>query len=236
MPPWQGILFDLDDTLYPEREYVLSGFRAVARWADLHLGIAMTEGYAQLCELYSRGVRGHTMNVWLRQRGVSDGTVVPELVEAYRRHVPEVAPFRQMPGLLGRLGQKYKLALVSDGYLQVQQRKLDALGLRPFFDCIVFSDQWSRAAWKPSTRPFEAALDALSLSDSPSSAIYVADNPVKDFLGARRMGIFTVRCLWAGGEYFALDAPTAQHAAHRTVATISELEQMLDSSEASVAG
>jgi hypothetical protein len=27
------LVFDLDDTLYPEREFALSGFRAAGRWA-----------------------------------------------------------------------------------------------------------------------------------------------------------------------------------------------------------
>ena len=32
-----AIIFDLDDTLYPERDYVLSGFRAVAQtYAQIH--------------------------------------------------------------------------------------------------------------------------------------------------------------------------------------------------------
>jgi hypothetical protein len=36
---WRAIVFDLDDTLYPERDYVLRGFRAVAAWSDPNLGI-----------------------------------------------------------------------------------------------------------------------------------------------------------------------------------------------------
>ena len=36
----EAVVFDLDDTLYPEADYVLSGFQAVADWAEVHLGIA----------------------------------------------------------------------------------------------------------------------------------------------------------------------------------------------------
>jgi FMN phosphatase YigB (HAD superfamily) len=45
---WQGIVFDLDDTLYPERGYVLSGFKAVASCAEARLGcqfLAVFLGY-----------------------------------------------------------------------------------------------------------------------------------------------------------------------------------------------
>ena len=36
---YEAIIFDLDDTLYPERAYVLSGFHAVAVWGKTHLGV-----------------------------------------------------------------------------------------------------------------------------------------------------------------------------------------------------
>ena len=57
VPKWRAIVFDLDDTLYPERDYVLSGFRAIARWAAEHLRIPAEDGYRELAELFAAGVR-----------------------------------------------------------------------------------------------------------------------------------------------------------------------------------
>ena len=34
------LVFDLDDTLYPERQFALSGFDAAERWAAAELGIS----------------------------------------------------------------------------------------------------------------------------------------------------------------------------------------------------
>jgi len=226
MPKWQAIVFDLDDTLYPERDFVLSGFWAVARWGERHLGIQRDQGYAHLCALYESGVRGDTFNRWLAAQGITDAMLISRLVQVYREHVPCLTPFPEVPDLLTRLHRRYRLGLLSDGYLDVQCRKLAALGLESYFDAIVFSDEWGREAWKPSLKPFQAILRQLEVA--ASAAIYVADNPLKDFVGARQVGMFTVRILRPGGEYAHLVPPTPQHAPDHTINRVSELERLLN--------
>jgi len=222
---WQAIVFDLDDTLYPERDFVLSGFRAVAQWGEMHLGIQRDQGYAHLCALYESGVRGDTFNRWLAAQGIADARLISQLIQVYREHLPRLTPFPEVPDLLTRLHHRYRLGLLSDGYLDVQRRKLVALGLESYFGAIVFSDEWGREAWKPSLKPFQAILQQLKV---PASAvIYVADNPLKDFLGARQVGMFTVRIQRSGGEYAHLVPPTPQHAPDHTITDLTELERVL---------
>ncbi len=60
MPALRAVVFDLDDTLYPERAYVLSGFHAVAAWAEEQLKIPRRLGFAELRQLFEDGVRGNT--------------------------------------------------------------------------------------------------------------------------------------------------------------------------------
>lgn len=222
MSTWHAVIFDLDDTLYPERQYVLSGFRAVAAWAEAQLAIPAAEGFAELRQLFDCGVRGDTYNRWLAARGLLSETYVAEMVRVYRQHPPTLTPFAEVPALVSALRKRYRLGLVSDGYLAVQQRKLAALGLVDHLDAAVFSDTWGRAAWKPSEQPFRAVLSQLGVD--ASRALYVADNPIKDFLGARRIGMGTVRVRWPEGEYAHLEPPTADHAADVTCASLSELE------------
>ena len=238
MTPWRAIIFDLDDTLYPERAYVLSGFAAVAHWAEAALGIPAAPGYAALERLFAQGVRGDTFNTWLAAHGIPTGdgenkvegatpssNVVAKLVEVYREHTPHLAPFPEVPPLLGRLSQNYRLGLVSDGYLAVQQRKWAALGLEQFFGAVVFSDELGRAHWKPSPRPFEVVTQRLGVP--PETAVYVADNPKKDFLGARRAGLGAVWLRRPDGEYTALEPPTPDHAPSVTIAELGALEPWL---------
>jgi putative hydrolase of the HAD superfamily len=45
------LVFDLDDTLYPERQFALSGFAAAGRWAEAELGLGgLAEDMARLLD------------------------------------------------------------------------------------------------------------------------------------------------------------------------------------------
>ncbi len=224
MVKWQAIVFDLDDTLYPEREYVLSGFRAVASWAATQLGIPFAKGSAELERLFRMGIRGNTFNQWLAMHNLDDSNI-PQLVHIYRDHEPLLTPFPEVPALLENLRHTFRLGLLSDGYIGVQQKKLKALGLVGYFDAIALSDEWGRSAWKPSIVAFKAILQRLRTV--PRSAVYVADNPLKDFLGARQIGMSTIRVHRPEGEYAQSAPPTPQHAPDFTITSLADLEKIL---------
>ncbi|MDQ6750260.1 MAG: HAD family hydrolase [Actinomycetota bacterium] len=227
MPRWQAIVFDLDDTLYPEEAYVHSGFRAVAAWGGEHLDIPATQGYIELERLFREGVRGRTFDAWLAGHGLSSDGVVGELVRIYRAHAPAIAPFPEAPALLDRLAADHALGLLSDGGMEVQNGKLDALGLRRCFDAVVITDELGREAWKPSPRGFEVLLERLGGGLDPERTVYVSDNPVKDFLGARRAGLWSIRVRTAHGIYAHLEPETHEHAADAEVAGLEHAEAML---------
>jgi putative hydrolase of the HAD superfamily len=208
----QAIVFDLDDTLYSERDFVLSGFQAVANWAAINLGISQEQGYATLANLYHQGVRNNTFDRWLALHELDDDktqSLQPELVanllDIYRQHAPTISPFPDAIELLTTLAQSYKIGLVSDGYLEVQQRKWLALGLDTFFDAVVFSDKLGRENWKPSTAPFKLVLEQLNIL--PAFSVYIGDNPRKDFFGARQLGMYTIQIQRSDSEYGHLEPP-----------------------------
>jgi putative hydrolase of the HAD superfamily len=226
---WQAVIFDLDDTLYPEKDYVLSGFREVATWAEAHLDIPRKRGCAELERLFEQGVRGDTFDRWLVGHGLDPSRLTGRLVQVYRDHEPDLAPYPGVRELLGSLRRFCRIGLLTDGHLSVQKAKLVALRLASYFDAIVYSDEWGRYAWKPSTVPFAASLRALDVT--PARTVYVADNPIKDFLGARRSGMLGIRLRHPGGEYTHLEPTTAEHAPDFTVPSLASLEQTLTNPE-----
>lgn len=225
MPTLQAIVFDLDDTLYPERAYVLSGFQAVATWAEKCLGIPAAQGMAELCQLFERGVRGNTFNRWLETHGFNADNWTPQMVQVYREHSPHIKLYPWVIDLLQRLRLSYRLGLVTDGYLKVQKQKLTALGLIPYFDVMVLSDEWGREAWKPNSLPFRIALEKLGISGP--KAVYVGDNPTKDFLGARQVGMWTIRVRRPDGIYSHLEAPAPEYAPDFEIKDLDQLEAIL---------
>lgn len=227
MSRWQAIVFDLDDTLYAERDYVLSGFHAVAAWAERRVGIPAAQGYAVLAGMFEAGVRGDTFDRWLEHHGCSSN-LVPEMVQAYRQHVPVIDPFPGIIDLLDSLRGRVRLGIVSDGYLEVQQSKLAALGLAKYFDSVVFSDLWGREFWKPHVLPFINVLEGIGVS--ASKTVYVADNCTKDFAGARKLGMSTVWARHSCGDYVKRVPPSPIHMADQTTDTVDDLRDLLLSS------
>jgi putative hydrolase of the HAD superfamily len=225
---WRAVVFDLDDTLFAERDYVLSGFAAVTRWAERRTGEPADAVLEALATMFRRGVRGDTFNRWLAARGL-DPALAAEMVEVYRSHRPAIRPFPEVPPLLEALRRSTKLGLVSDGYAAVQRAKFDALGLGGYFDAVVFSDEMGRDCWKPSTRPFERVLGLLGVP--AAEAVYVGDNCTKDFLGARRAGLATICCTHAGGDYCGTVPPTPEHAADLALESLADLRRALGVAE-----
>lgn len=222
----RAIVFDLDDTLYPERSYVISGFRAVANWIQESLGIRAEDALVELLRLFESGVRGNVFDRWLENRGFRVRDWVSQMVQIYREHWPDISPFPEVPALLARLRLSYRLGIVTDGYATVQRRKLSALGLEPFFDVVVFSDDWGKKAWKPSAYPFEVVLDRLGVSGC--AAVYIADNPQKDFLGARKAGMRTVRIRVSEGLYSGLEPIGPDYAPDVELGSLGEIVHLLE--------
>jgi putative hydrolase of the HAD superfamily len=127
----------------------------------------------------------------LARMGVVDPALVAELVDRYHRHRPELAPYPDAPAVLGRLRERgLRLFLVTDGDSGTQRYKVEALGLRPCFDELVFTGDFPRTLQKPSPFPFLLACRRLGLH--PRQCAFVGDNPLCDFEGPMRLGMLTV--------------------------------------------
>jgi len=198
--PWpvHTVVFDLDDTLFAERDYVFSGFQAVDEWIRRErqvTGFAVTAN-----RRFEAGDRGKIFDQTLLELGVTGETgLVDELVRVYRTHRPKL---RLLPDALTALEwtrPRFALALISDGYLEVQQAKAAALGLESRLDTLVFTDVWGRKHWKPSPRAFQHVMERHR--GSPGGYVYIADNPRKDFIAPRQLGWRTMRVRRPGGEH-----------------------------------
>ncbi|CAN5793154.1 HAD-IA family hydrolase [soil metagenome] len=205
--PWRVVVFDLDDTLYPEAEFVRSGFRAVAVWSQRHLNCDAESTFRELMHLFDDGVRGTIFDSWVATHRLPSETI-PQLVQVYREHYPRIHPFPGVPEMICELRNDFRLGLLSDGILAVQERKLSALGIGCQFSAVVFTDRFGREYWKPSVKPFLELMKVLKVN--PEETVYVADNPAKDFIACRLLGMHSIWLRQSTGVYSALDpAPDA---------------------------
>lgn len=217
----RGIVFDLDETLYPQGEFKRSSFRAIGlhlapHGADPEKVVESLEGIIR-----RHGPSHPTMfDDMLAEVGLPV-SLVPELVEFFRSHRPVLSPFPGVTAMLAKLRESYRLGLLTDGLARVQRAKVEALALAPCFDRVVYSDD--EATSKPDPLLFAGFEAAFGL---PGDAfLHVADNPAKDFSGARSRGWLTARVLT--GEYSAI-VPAAGCGADFELSGVVEVADLLN--------
>ncbi|HYR95794.1 MAG TPA: HAD family hydrolase [Candidatus Binatus sp.] len=200
------VAFDLDDTLFPERDYVRSGLEVAAEWVLRAYG---RPDFAETAwALFLAGVRGRLFDAALGRLGLpADPAAIAALVDVYRHHRPAITLFPDVERGVGALGERVRLAIVSDGPLPSQQRKVRALRLEDWFDPILLTDRWGRAFWKPHDRAFRE-IERLTGARG-GECVYVGDNPRKDFVAPRALGWRTIRVRRPGGEHAAVGAAGA---------------------------
>ena len=87
----KGIILDLDDTLYPEFDYVKSGFKAVSLYISKKLNYDEKILYSYLLNNFKIGVRGRNFDMLIKDFTIN--ITVNKLVEIYRAHKPRIKCF-----------------------------------------------------------------------------------------------------------------------------------------------
>jgi len=217
----RAIVFDLDDTLYPEWAFTFSGYQAVARAFAERLGARMDELVARMRELFDTPDRGRVFDVVIAELEVANAeSLVPKMIETFRSHKPAIQLHPDADVALTRLHGQYSLGLLTDGPLLMQRSKIEALGLQPRFNEIILTDQWGREHWKPHPKAFQEMSARLGVPHA--ACTYVADNPAKDFLAPNVLGWRTVFVRRPDGIYRDKEPP-AGGAAQITIQTLDAL-------------
>ncbi|WP_370382813.1 HAD family hydrolase [Catenulispora sp. GAS73] len=199
----EAVLCDLDDTLYPQASWLDGAWRAVAAEAARQ-GIDEPAFLAALQADSALGsARGGIIDRALAVVGVgvsTDPDLIARLVAVFRAHRPgRLEPYPGVREALARLRMAgVRLAVVTDGDVDVQAWKVRALGLSAFFECVVVSDAvGGRAVRKPHAAPFLSALEGLGVG--PGRCVVIGDRPEKDVTGALGVDIRAIRV--KTGEY-----------------------------------
>lgn len=191
---FQAILLDLDDTLYPYEQFVLGGFRGAAQYASRVWGISESCFYERcLREWTEKGHSGKIFNRVLVELGLPESEL-PCLVNSFRCHRPSLKLYPDARGLLEAARGRISMGIITNGVLEVQKRKVEALNLEHYFKVVVYADEYGKEHWKPSPVPFTEAWRVLG-SPPPQEVVYIGDNPYIDFIGAKKLGFQTRRLL-----------------------------------------
>lgn len=213
-----ALLIDLDDTLYDERSYVLSGFRAVAaELAERHPRLDAGDLAAAMeAELDAHG-RGRIFDVVLEQAGLGPD-MIGDMIRVYREHRPAISLWPGVADTLKFLAKTYRLAIVTDGLALMQARKVEALGVAELVDEVLLC--WEHGAPKPDPACYLEAMRRLGAG--PAASVVIGDNPGHDMAAAAAAGCRSLRVRTGrfSGQGHGAFPPDAEAARFTEVATV----------------
>jgi putative hydrolase of the HAD superfamily len=216
------LVFDLDDTLFPEREFVLSGFQAVNDWVKSKYRIFNFFDVAW--KLFCEGQRGKIFDQTLDCLEIKyEPSLIQELVQVYREHKPAISLHEDAKWMLDHYKFEKQLGLITNGFLKTQQNKVKALGIESRFHEIVYCDAYGFVNWKPSLVPYQQMMKFTGFEGD--NYIYVGDHPYKDFVAAKKLGWLTLRICRQDGEYANVIADESFDA-HFKIRSLYELQHL----------
>ena len=172
------IVFDLDDTLYDEIDFVKSGFKEISKYLgdkkyfNFMWELFLKEGSGKI---FDKLIENFSLNVSLNK-----------LLEIYRFHYPTIVLPKESRDIL-KFCKNFKTALITDGHYIMQKNKFFALDLKKFIEYPLFTDFYNTK--KPDVKPFLMVMKKYPNEEY----VYISDNPKKDFFAPKKLGWKTIR-------------------------------------------
>jgi putative hydrolase of the HAD superfamily len=188
----KAVVFDLDDTLILERDYIRSGFSIITKKISEDFQID-EDDISKVMNYIFKISSTNVFNSTLDFLGVCyRDSYIKELVNVYRNHHPKIHLTNDSKYIIDYMVNKgYKLGIITDGYKETQRKKVEALNIINLFDHIIITDELGREYWKPHERPYILMKEKLEVEFH--EMIYIGDNVLKDFITAKKLGIKTIQ-------------------------------------------
>ena len=203
----KGVIFDLDDTLYSEKEYIRSGYKAVSNYLDGRYE-------EKLWNFFKAGKPA--IDELLKELGRENEK--GEVLEVYRSHRPDIHLYSGVAEMIEELNSKgIKVGIITDGRPEGQRNKLEALGL-DVNDVIITDELGGVQFRKPCDIAFRIMITRWRLN--PADVVYVGDNLSKDFQAPQQLGM---RSMWFNNE----DGLYSEHA-NEDVCCVRDITSLFD--------
>ena len=184
------IIFDLDDTLYNELDYLKSAFFDIANCISKKTDVNRALIFDKMLSYYFDNQ--NVFNEIIKFSRVS--IAIPDLLSIYRNHIPNIKLLDHRKGILDSLKSNgYKIGLLTDGRSKQQRNKIKALNIEHYFESIVISEEFG------SEKPSKTNYLHFETLFGEGNYFYIGDNISKDFLSPNKLG-WTSICILDNGN------------------------------------
>lgn len=196
----KAVVFDLDDTLISENEYIKSGYKFISKIIEEKFLIDKNQVLLDLFNLFKVSPINVFNRLFDKYQILYSNEMLLDLVNSYRGHSPNIQFYGDVTACLMRLkSEEIKVGIITDGYSISQRQKLKVVKAEQYFDEIIITDELGRDYWKPHSKSFNLMKEKLEVDYD--EMIYVGDNPLKDFDINKKYPIKTVRIFRVDGIY-----------------------------------
>ncbi|WP_199621269.1 HAD family hydrolase [Paenibacillus alkalitolerans] len=191
----QAVIFDLDNTLL-DRKSSLQTFANKLFDKYIDKGFSKEQLFQELLEADGDGYRGkeEVYAELLYKLPWENTPSYEEFIDFWNIEFPNSSEL--MGGALEVLGQfkshGYKLGIITNGKSKVQNRKIDSVHIRDYFDSILISEEVG--CKKPNKEIFDLSIKELKVD--PTKSFFIGDHPLNDVFGAANAGI---NAIWLEG-------------------------------------
>ena len=198
---YEHLFFDLDRTLW---DFEKSARQAFEEMFEIHklgdLGIENWEEFHtryeihnhELWDLYREGKIEKEILMWkrfsdtLEEYGIDDFELANKLGNTYVSISPrKVNLYPYALEILEYLHPKYQMHIITNGFQEVQNIKLETSGMDQYFSTLITSEK--AGVKKPDPAIFEYALDKTGAN--PGNSLMIGDDYEVDILGADHVGM-----------------------------------------------
>ncbi|MEO2062572.1 MAG: YjjG family noncanonical pyrimidine nucleotidase [Christiangramia sp.] len=195
------IFFDLDHTLWDFERNSALAFRDIFEKHEIELDLeAFQKIYKPINFKYWELYRNNSVSKEALRYGrlkdsfdslqfeATDATI-NLLAEDYIHYLPNNNHLLEGSlEVLDYLFPKYQLHIITNGFEEVQQRKMKSSGILPYFSTITTSEE--AGVKKPHPQIFEKALSKSRAL--PAESVMIGDNLEADIIGAHQFGLRTI--------------------------------------------
>jgi len=225
--PITDIFFDLDHTLWDFERNSAATFELLFERHQLPIDLQhFNTVYAPINRRYWKAYRNAEISKETLRYGrlkdafdelnlVIDDALINHLAEGYIQHLTSFSHvFDHTHDTLSYLKSKYRLHILTNGFKEIQHKKLSGARIDQFFSCIINAEEVG--VKKPHPEIFSAALQMAQVK--PESALMIGDDLEADVLGALNVGI---RAIHFNNEQLPTDSRCT------SISCLSELKKLL---------